>query len=222
MFCTNCGKELPDNTEFCGYCGQRMNANEGNGNNSGSNYSGNSYSYEARNENIASMATNVSAKDIKDVLVSPSENVIATFGNNYLQSILLSDTAEKFAFILTDKRLYFKGIGYYGAGDKKVLQKAINEEVVDLNDITSTGFFNVGRLNIVLVVIFALLILTFGIGIILLIIYYFFYQATKGTYFTVCFNGGSFNANVKSFPAESARDFNKQIRKAKDNLKQYE
>ena len=173
---------------------------------------------QIREENIKSMATNVSAKDIKDVLVSPTENVIATFGNNYLQSILVSDTAEKFAFILTDKRLYFKGIGYYGAGDNKVLQKAVDEEVVDLNDITSTGFVNVGRLNIVLVVIFALLCLAI-IGIPLLLIYYFFYQATKGTYFTVCFNGGSFNANIKSFPVESARDFNKQIRKAKEKLK---
>ncbi len=173
---------------------------------------------QRRDENIKSMATNVSAKDIKDVLVSSTENVIATFGNNYLQSILLSDTAEKFAFILTDKRLYFKGIGYYGAGDNKVLQKAVDEEVIDLNDITSTGFVNVGRLNIVLVVIFAILCF-FIIGIPLLLIYYFFYQATKGTYFTVCFNGGSFNANIKSFPVESARDFNKQIRKAKENLK---
>ena len=39
---------------------------------------------QRRDENIKSMATNVSAKDIKDVLVSSTENVIATFGNNYL------------------------------------------------------------------------------------------------------------------------------------------
>ena len=140
MFCTNCGKEIPENAEFCGYCGFRMNSKEESSNFKESNYSGNSYSYEERKENIASMATNVSAKDIEGVLVEPTENVIATFGNSYFKSLVVSGNFKKYAYILTDKRLYYKGVVYYNVADAKMVTKVGEEFIVDLQNISCSGF----------------------------------------------------------------------------------
>ena len=241
MFCTNCGKEIPENAEFCGYCGFRMNSKEESSNFKESNNSGNSYSYEERKENIASMATNVSAKDIEGVLVDPTENVIATFGNSYFKSLVVSGNLKKYAYILTDKRLYYKGVGYYNVADAKMVTKVGEEFIVDLQNISCSGFVytvsrhtflyalfgTIGALSLILLPVFTnsyfyefcyFLCVIAGISVVAIIILYILEKIHQGVYFLVNFNGGKIEVKIDGYSFESASDFNKQIRKAKGSI----
>lgn len=68
------------------------------------------------------------------------ENVIATFGNSYFKSLVVSGNFKKYAYILTDKRLYYKGVGYYNVADAKMVTKVGEEFIVDLQNISCSGF----------------------------------------------------------------------------------
>ena len=90
-----------------------------------------------------------------------------------------NNKADQFAFVLSDKRIYYKGTGYLKDG--RFAKKAISEYVINLEDITCTGFVNIGSLNMVLVIIGCILILAFGIGLIILAFTLLSYYLTRGT-----------------------------------------
>lgn len=237
MFCPNCGKEISENAEFCGYCGYHRKVEESVANAEESNFS-----YDERNENINNMATSVSADDIKSVLVDATEDVIATFGNSYLASMVVSNKLEEYAYILTDKRLYYKGEGYYSVADSKTMDKVEEEFIVDLNDISCTGFIRHKTVNSFLMGIFvtvgilsaisigfvtqnydfdfllAPLVAILILSILGIIVLFILADIRSGTYFIVNFNGGKIEAKIGMMSLQSASDFNKQIRKAKGSI----
>ena len=135
--------------------------------------------YQENETNISDMAQSVTVSEIKEVLISPDEKVLATYGNSYFQSIVSNNKADQFAFVLSDKRIYYKGTGYLKDG--RFAKKAISEYVINLEDITCTGFVNIGSLNMVLVIIGCILILAFGIGLIILAFTLLSYYLTRGT-----------------------------------------
>ena len=213
MYCKNCGSEMNEDSIFCPNCGCTQNQeNETNNNN-------------------ADVADNsvLSHKSIEEIFVDPTENLIATFGNNYIQNFAIKADAKQFAYILTDKRLYYKGIGYLIR--KKIAVRVREEAIVDLEDITCSKFQYRDEVNPFLLVLGILMssvgiwcssfsdeltLLFLGAGVLLILIAVILHQLSKGTYFHIEYPNGSINSNIVLFGIESSQDFNRQLRRAKD------
>lgn len=259
MKCPNCGTENEEGALFCSGCGAKLGGasynnqsynNAGNMNN-GANMSngglrfpgGQSYGapqmpYQNPNANMGrDMAQSLSVKDIKDVLVDPSEKVISTFGNNYLQQIVFNSDCTKFAYVLSDKRLYFKGMDL-AFGDKKTVATAITEKIVDLQDISFTAFKHMAYfpaatcfIGILLMFVPLFIAATIDEGFMWTIFWFCFFSGaimvavsiisyilSRGTYFVVSTSGGTIACNIKLYGLQSAVDFQKQIRRTKDKV----
>ena len=74
----------------------------------------------------------------KALLIDPTEEVKSVLCNNFMQTFISTGKLGKGFAILTDKRIYFKGKCYFRKG--KAFYSKSEEKVVDLNDVTGTGF----------------------------------------------------------------------------------
>lgn len=198
MFCDNCGNELPDGAKFCNICGtalpevvQQTNKEQ-----------------DITVPNTSSISTN--SQTAKYDLIDPEEQVIKTLGNGYGVNLLYGNAKKCFA-ILTDKRLYLEGALYSGSGS--TLMKSTEKRVIDIEDITGTGF--VYQKLSILTVILGIITLPILIGII------FLAKAFMGrkTMFVVEYAGGriQFDANIVGIA--DVNDFHHQIRRVKDKSK---
>ncbi len=77
-------------------------------------------------------------RKVKESFIEPDENLIAILGANTAKTFFSTGVLGNGFAILSDKRMYFKGRCYVRAG--KGFFKKMEERVVDLNDITGTGF----------------------------------------------------------------------------------
>lgn len=194
MFCEKCGNELPDGVKFCDKCGAVQGSSQG-----------------TEKEQVTfvtemSDISNMNQKSKYD-LVDPDEKVIKTVGNGYGINLLYGNAKTCYA-ILSDKRLYLEGALYRGSGNSLV--KSTEKRVVDIEDITGTGF--VYQKLSVLMVILGIITVPILIGIVLLVRAFF----SRKMLFVVEYAGGriQFDANMIGFT--DVEDFQKQIRRVKD------
>jgi hypothetical protein len=90
------------------------------------------------------------------IFASPTEKFVCTLGNSYAENYLASGSLKNGFAILSDKRVYFKGICYFFTGKNFV--KRHEERVVDVKDVTGTGFIHIKSiLLLVLAIIFTIL-----------------------------------------------------------------
>lgn len=80
--------------------------------------------------------------------MEPDEALIAKIGNGFFINLLFRKP-QKCSMMLTDKRLYLKGV-FYSSGSKKIL-RTTEERILDLKDITGTGliYIQLSRLTLV-------------------------------------------------------------------------
>lgn len=171
--------------------------------------------------------------DLRQILIDPHENITAIIGNSFAQTFLSTGQIGKGFAVLSDKRVYFKGKCLYKTGKKYVSR--MEERVVDLNDVTGSGFirFNPTYLLVMgiimpiiaiitLIVTFiwvkviAMLILAAGLlvsGIIMLTKYF----RKKTTIFKIDYAGGSIGFDLRLIPYSEAEYFNRSLRTCKDN-----
>ncbi len=76
--------------------------------------------------------------DLREILIDPHENITAIIGNSYAQTFLSTGQIGKGFAVLSDRRVYFKGKCLYKTGKK--YSTRMEERVVDLNDVTGSGF----------------------------------------------------------------------------------
>ncbi len=74
----------------------------------------------------------------KNLFVDPNESVEGVLGNNAVQTFFSTGVLGNGFAVLSNKRMYFKGKCYVRAG--KGFIKKVEERIVDLGDITGTGF----------------------------------------------------------------------------------
>ncbi|MCM1185626.1 MAG: zinc ribbon domain-containing protein [Lachnoclostridium sp.] len=210
MFCGNCGAKLEENATFCPQCGRAVVEKSESPNNTG-----------ASNQ----------------LFVSPDETLIATLGNGFAEDILYKKIKSCKA-LLTDKRVYFQGIFYSGAG--KALSTQKEEMIVDLEDITGTKFrysaffWKKIIISILIPIILAVLYFVMDLDwffppdnapkLLFLEIFSVIYAVLtylKGriTYFAIEYAGGSICFNATIVGLADVRDFQKQMRRAKDALR---
>ena len=92
-----------------------------------------------------------------DLFVDPAETGKAQMGSRS-GSILFNGMVDQEYCLLTDKRLYYKGISY---GTGNLGAKAKSEIVIDLASITSTGFCIIKKVGLLLM---SILFLLLGVG----------------------------------------------------------
>lgn len=76
----------------------------------------------------------------KPLLADQSEEIKAVLGNNYAQSFLSTGMLQNGFSILTNKRVYFKGKCLVRKG--KGFYTNTEERIVDLKDVTGTGYLH--------------------------------------------------------------------------------
>ena len=79
----------------------------------------------------------------KRFFMNPKEKLVTTLGNTYIQNYLHSGMIRNGFAIVSDKRVYFQGksynIVYKGNGKPKAI-KSTRSQIIDLKDVTGTGF----------------------------------------------------------------------------------
>ncbi len=166
------------------------------------------------------------ADPISNIFVDQSESPVAIIGNSYLQNFLTNGgKIEKGYGVLTQKRFYYKGKNYGGSGMN--MTSTTEEGVVSIEDIAFTAFvysrpvgllicgllFLIvgGLLSFVQAVFLALLFA----GILLVVLAFI----NRTTIFQISFPGGSFSFDVRYYPIEDIKDFQRQIHLLKGNRK---
>lgn len=161
----------------------------------------------------------------ENLFISPTENIMASIGNSYLQNFLVSNNFKQNIAIVTEKRMYYKGTA---VADNGIVT---NEEgCVSLEDITFTKFttntngslFAVGICFAVvgLIIAFTPLSILGIIGIVIGIALAIIGTISQNTVFLVSFAGGQFTFDVSSYPMSEFRNFQRELHLLKDKLKE--
>lgn len=236
MFCAKCGKEIPEGAKSCESCG----ATVGGANNATiASAVGNSFTNLKNNiqEKEKEMeATYMDESAYSKVFVEPDEQLLGTLGNGYLENIL-GKKVKKTHALLTDRRVYFQGTFYSGNG--KNLQQDVVEKIVDLEDITGTGFRYNKPIGIIKSIITTIIMGIVGcvcfvfilgdwywwqgtaIGILIsALIFTINYLLNRKVDFILEYAGGAIRFDATIVGLSNVKDFNKQIRRAKDHARE--
>lgn len=220
MFCSTCGSEIPEGASFCEKCGESV-ENILLGVNSYSQYTESQYDTSNNQQNLS------------NVFIEPDEHLLGNLGNGYLVNLLFHGTKKCYA-LLTDKRVYLKGAFYHGR-DQRLLFKTTEEQILDLEDITRTGFvytqFSRIQLFIRIMLGVAAIVLArnfvwdreffliFGI-LVIIVTFLSVLRCIKSRriWFYIDCAGGSIKIDAKLIGLSDVQDFHKQMRRAKDAI----
>lgn len=199
MLCGNCGKQIENTAEFCPHCGAVV------------------------EKETVTVNDSIYAK----IFVEPDENYIGSLGNSYLNSFLSSSAIERCVAVLTDKRIYLRG-NMIDVNNGK-LGRVNRQQTVDLEDVTGTGFVyaspKIWKLilaTIMLPVSFMFTAVFWKRAALLLLSILFFVAYFKGrkTYFVIEYAGGCIKFDASIYGRAESQDFEKQIRRAKNKVKE--
>jgi hypothetical protein len=147
------------------------------------------------------------------IFVEPNENYIASLGNGYINSFLTAQKINRCVGILSDKRVYLRG-NMIDINNGKI-ERINMQKTLDLEDITGTGFIyaspQIWKLILALFTAFTV------IPAILLIVSYL---KNRDTLFFIEYAGGCIKFNASIYGLPESQDFEKQIRRAKDKVKE--
>ena len=171
------------------------------------------------------------------ILASNNEKIQAILGSGVAHNFLATGELRKGFAILSDKRIYFKGKCFIKKGSIYWLQR--EERVVDVKDVTGTGFvYNnplwmfVLAVSMLVAAVLVIILVTNGminpILAALLFIFFLFagiimgllYNVCKTTIFQISFAGGTIGFNTFYVPKYEAELFQKRIREIKDSIEE--
>ncbi|MCM1542542.1 MAG: zinc ribbon domain-containing protein [Blautia sp.] len=202
MFCGNCGKQIEDSSNVCPYCGAVV------------------------KKEILAGNDNKYAK----IFVEPDENYIGSLGDGYINSYLTGKSIKRCIAFLSDKRVYLRG-NMIDTNNGK-FQRFNMQKTIDLEDITGTGFLYYNPLwKLILAIVLFLFALFIGIPsaryipplpvlpIIPAILLIVSYLKGRITLFSIEYAGGCIKFDASIYGLAESQDFEKQIRRAKNNVK---
>lgn len=230
MFCTKCGRKLASGTEKCPFCDS---ADINSWNRAGTIKLATSTGNTAETGYSPMSDIGVSKADIEkfhNVYMEPDEVLIAKLGNGYLTNLLYF-RMKKSSGLLTDRRIYLKGTLYYGQG--KLLMKQVEERIVDVEDVTGTGFiYNaISWITIVFCILIGIVSggfilensnsssLAWIIGLAVIAVGIFVAVYSRRILFFIEYAGGRICIDAKQTGLSEVQDFHKQIRQVKDRKK---
>lgn len=170
------------------------------------------------------------------LFMSPNEKLVATLGNNYIQNYLHNGSVRNGFAVVSDKRAYFYGtsytISYNGRGNPNA-NKMSRSQVVDLKDVTGSGFIRMVNIGyailawaLVIISIFGIMLLydiEEGLAVIwglaalsaLLFLIYKYYD-NKLSLISIQYAGGEVAFDIRWFSGQEINNFHQQLRLAKD------
>ncbi len=163
-----------------------------------------------------------SEEKFRNFFMSPNEKLVAILGNSYLENFFHSGNIKRGFAVASDKRVYFQGKKYY-VGENGEIEENYNSRVVDLRDVTGTGFDSfvdngwlfLGIGNIVIGIL--LLAIIIGIPLLLYAAYCIYrYYKSKHSFIIIQYAGGEIGYELKWFGNQEIELFQKQLRLAKD------
>ena len=170
------------------------------------------------------------------LFMSPNEKLVATLGNNYIQNYLHNGSVRNGFAVVSDKRAYFYGtsytISYNGRGNPNA-NKMSRSQVVDLKDVTGSGFIRMVNIGyailawaLVIISIFLIMLLydieeglaviggLAALSAILFLIYQ--YYDNKLSLISIQYAGGEIAFDIRWFSGQEINNFHQQLRLAKD------
>ena len=170
------------------------------------------------------------------LFMSPNEKLVATLGNNYIQNYLHNGSVRNGFAVVSDKRAYFYGtsytISYNGRGNPNA-NKMSRSQVVDLKDVTGSGFIRMVNIGYAILAWALVIISIFGIMLaydieeglavivglaalsaILFLIYK--YYDNKLSLISIQYAGGEIAFDIRWFSGQEINNFHQQLRLAKD------
>lgn len=151
-FCVKCGSELVNGV--CPNCSAAQNAPQ---------YQQPDMQYQQQYQQqpqYQQPAVEINPNDerFKSFFMNPKEKFVCALGNGYLMNFLAGGFLGKGFAVVSDKRVYYKGISYEFVGKKLASRK--DARTVDLKDITGT---EVATFNPIVLVIAAVFFFIVGI-----------------------------------------------------------
>lgn len=230
-FCTNCGARLQDGSVFCKKCGEKI-PNDVEIQN---NYTQKMYAQNTYNVATPTPAPNFNGGKYEKIFVEPDENYIASLGDGYLNSFLTTKKIKSCVSILSDKRVYLRG-NMIDINNGKVSRTNI-KKTVDLEDITGTGFvyssFQIWKLVVAILFVCVAIACVFmgydieelfygcaGACLIPIVGMIVSYIKSRKTYFFIEYAGGCIKFDASIYALAESQDFEKQIRRAKNKVKE--
>ena len=170
----------------------------------------------------------------KSFFMSPQETMVTILGNSYLENFLQNGSVRKGFAVASDKRVYFQGKKYY-INEAGEIEETHNSRIVDLRDVTGTGFDSYAEKSwkyrgIFMSVIFVIccLFLIDEWRIVLAVVAAFFlcaslycffrYQKSKLSLIVIQYAGGEIGFDLNWFQNQEIEVFQKQLRLAKDKV----
>jgi len=224
MFCNNCGNQLDDGVLFCDKCGARTD-----GSKEGPVAIGTTYA-----KGFSESSEKVLVDKIRKNLVDPAETILYKMGNGYIENLFMNKQIKTWTAVLTDKRVYFRGKLYEGPLDR--FRLTAESRVINVDDITGTGFKYTSLSWIVLILDVLFAVISMGIIpsvvnnssqliVLMLIVMAIAVAAfvkiitSRTVLFYVHYAGGEICVNAMMVGLEACDDFQKQIIRAKDKEK---
>lgn len=166
----------------------------------------------------------------ESIFHSQEEKLISILGQNYFDSILRDSALKKSVLILSDKRLYQRGVVYEKEG-RGNFKKTQGQKIVDIEEVTGTSF--ISRHSIVLLFFSVVLLVlipmiakdssdpTTIIFILLFIdiVFWLWFFYTKKKFFQIEYAGGAIATEIGWYKVSDIENFQKQITIEKDKLK---
>lgn len=261
MICKNCGRTMPEDALFCQGCGAKVEREamlvqpemqgsigtqtsyqgmNGNTQTNFSDYLKNSGMMALSDAEMQQYDISNHPEALKNVFVEPDEQLVAKIGNGYMVNLLYKKV-KKCNALLTDKRIYLKGTMYSGEG--KTVLKTTEERILDVEDVTGTGFIytRVSKLMIFIGILLMLgwagfsyilrweyeygplplpAVVSFLPVLVAGIVFLVKAFMRRTAWFFIDYAGGRIRINAKLIGLSDVQDFHKQIRRVKDRTKE--
>lgn len=135
MFCTNCGKEVPEGKAFCPSCGSHI---AGAASHTGADQTG--YAGQAGYTGGQMTSNDWNQAKYQATFVDPDEKYLGELGDGYFKGTLTSPfgVAKKCSAVVTDKRVYLQGKMIDASQGRFNMLSWV--KTVGVKDITGTGF----------------------------------------------------------------------------------
>ena len=175
-------------------------------------------------------------EDYSRLFVDSSEVKLGILGGNYISNFIATGMIDKGFCVVSNKRVYFKGKCFHKVGDN--IKSTKEERTVDLSDVTGNGF---SESRFFILKILAILSLVYAVGCCIMalasgemdnfenifwciiicgispaVIFCAIYWFTKIKLFEVSFAGGKIAFKASNYNKNEMQEFQKTLRKAKD------
>ena len=163
--------------------------------------------------------------NFKNYFMNPKEKMVCILGNSYLQNFLTDQSFSKGFSVVSDKRVYFRGVVFSAIGKK--FHKTKVSSAVNIRDVTGVKVAYFSPIHHIIAGILSLLagmiLFSFSgwlllLGLIVAAGNFAMFALKRVTLLTIEYAGGAIGFDVKWFSEEESVVYQKSLFLAKDKI----